>query len=75
MGTITEELLEALKSARSEGEEIVSITLYESAWTDLSKESNSLKGATDEGQRTFDGIPIFPQEGGPPNIRFVLNDK
>lgn len=75
MGQITNELLEALEQAKAKGEVIVKITLYETAWTGLSKESSSLKGINAEGQRTFDGIPIFPHEGDPPNIRFVLEPK
>ncbi|WP_443691865.1 hypothetical protein ACRZ5O_21230 [Pseudomonas protegens] len=74
MGPITEELLEALQQAKAEGEEIVKITLYASAWAGLLKEGSGLTGKNGE-QRTFNGIPVFPSERDPISPRFVLETK
>lgn len=74
MGPITTELLEALEQAKADGEEIVGITLYATAWGDLFKEGSGLTGHNGEA-RTFQGIPIKPNERDPISPRFVLHAK
>ena len=74
MGPITAELLEALQDAKNGGEEIVKITLYASAWANLFKEGSGLIGHNGE-RRTFNGIPVFPDQRDPISPRFVLEPK
>lgn len=74
MGPITAELLEAISKARGDGEEVVGVTLYATAWGELHKEGSGLTGHNGE-TRTFDGIPITPNSRDPISPRFVLHTK
>lgn len=75
MGPITKQLLEAIQESRDSGEEVTSITIYDTAYGELFKEGSGLTGL-EGGTRTFAGIPIKRHNHDPltTNIApFVLN--